>query len=259
MKPQLIEKLQSLSRNRGDGKGVFLNFISNSYRMRQYISCLISDRKNNQAIDIIISQHIISLVSIWETLFRDIFIYVVKKNPNCIEKLKIQKPKLKRNLNSIPIELAEEFVAYLFNFQNQDSIEEALAVLLGNTNGLKQLVQQRTLIIIRHKGIASFEMDKQFPTWHNDIDFLLAERHKIIHDANHRCSVTRKEIAALETELFFYQQLLGILFSTKHKLPWIKINIDKVVFEVTSEIDERKRGVLLTINDLLADDYETVE
>jgi len=198
-------------------------------------------------------------VSIWETLFRDIFVYVIKKNPDCLDAFKKQKSKLTRNLNLIPPELAEEFVAYLFNFQNQDSIEEVLVVLLGNQDGLKQLVQQSPLIAVRNKGITVFEMNKLFPNWRSDIDFLLAERHKIIHDANHRCSVKRKEIARLETELFLYQQLFGILFSTKYQLPWIKVDVGTKAFEITPETNEKKREVVLTIDDLLADDYETID
>ena len=255
-KLHLVEKLHRLSLNRKKEEEAFLNFISNTYRYRDFVRQFIADARWNEQIEIIISQYIVSLVSIWETFFRDIFVFVVKKNPNLVDEIKKRKPKKIKGLVAVPPQLIEEFVATIFNFQNLDSIQEALAVVLGDKNVPKRIAEEKALIAVPRKGVTSIKLDQLFPDWRNDIDRIIAERHRIIHDANHRCIVTRKEISRWETELFLYLQLLGLFISRKFQLPWIKFNTEIIAFEVSPETSAKKKAMLLTIDDLLSNDYE---
>ena len=258
-KTKLIEKLKLLSRNRKKEEEAFLNFVSNTYRCREFISHLIKDHRLEKHTDIVISLYLVSLVSIWETLFRDIFIFVLKRKPEFVEKINKKKLKKRTDVVSLPSELAEEYSGYLFSFQNIESISEAYGLVVGNDNVLEQVVQQKALIAARNKGVGIFRMDKLFPKWRKDIESMLTERHRIMHDANHRCPLTRKQISRLETEMFLFLQLLGLFVSQKFQLPWIKFNRELVAFEVSSETNERLMPMLITIDDLLADDYEVLD
>ena len=221
-----IEKLISRRANRKGEENAFLNLTSNIYRERKYVHILISQKLPEVWTSMIISHYIVSLVTCWETFYRDIFVFLLKRHPDIVDKLK-QNTKVNKVLGHAPINLPEqeEYIASIFNFQNLESLQEAFAPILGVKGNLELPTKEDIFVHAKGKGWLPFNLSALFPKWTNDLDFILQERHRIIHDANHSSTVSRTDIARIESVVFFYLQLFGIFVSNRFKLPWMKMDI----------------------------------
>ena len=259
-KQTFIEKLTSRRANRKGEENVFLNLTSSLYRERKFVHILVSQRLSEIWTAKIISQYIVFLVTCWETFFRDVFVFLLKRYPNLADELK-QNAKVKKILGHAPVNLLdqEEYIASIFNFQNLESLQDAFAPILGIHGNLELPAKENVFIHVKQKGWLPFDFLALFPNWIGDLDFTLQERHRIIHDANHSCTVSRKDIQRIESVLFFYLQLFGIFVSNRFQLPWIKFDITISYLKVVAATDHNLKDILISFDDLLSDDWEVLD
>jgi len=254
-----IDKLSSLRANRNGDENAFLNLTSNLYTERMFVRILISQKLPEIWTRTIISHYLVSLVTCWETFFRDVFVFLLKRNPNIADEL-AQNPNVKRVLGHAPTTQLdqEEYIASVFNFQNLDSLLDAFGPILGEHKSLDVPTNEEVFVNSKRDGWARFSLPALFPEWKLNLDFILQERHRIIHDANHSCTVSRKDIQHLESVLFFYLQLFGIFVSNRFHLPWIKLDVSTSYLNLISSIDDNSKNIVLTFDDLLSDEWETL-
>ena len=210
-KKSFIDKLNSLRANRKGEENVFANLVGSLYTERMFVHILLSQKLPEIWTRTIISNYVVSLVTCWETFFRDVFIFVLKRNPRIADEL-AQNAHVRKVLGRAPASQPDqaEYVASLFNFQNLDSLLEAFGPVLGEHGNLDIPTSEEVSVSSKRHGWAIFSLPTLFPGWKEDLDFILQERHRIIHDANHVCTISRKEIPGLESVLFSYLQLFGI-------------------------------------------------
>jgi len=227
---------------------------------RRFVNILLSQKFDEAWTSTIISHYIVSLVTCWETFFRDVFVFLLKRHPNISKKVKSSN-KVKKILGRFAVKKVdqEEYIASIFNFQNLKSLRNAFAPILGSAENIDKPTKQTAFMYIKNKGWFEFNLPKMFPKWTNDLDFILQERHRIIHDANHSTNVTRKDIQRIETVLFFYLQLFGIYISNRFQLPWIKLNTRISALELAAKTKIDVKNVVLTFDDLLSNEWEIVK
>lgn len=255
-----IDKLATRQANRKGGENAFLNLFNNFYNERRFIHVLITQNLSNGWTSTIISHYIVFLVICWETFFRDVFVFLLKQHPSLKNELqrnaRVRKAMGRTKASTLDV---DEYIADMFNFQNLESLQDAFAPALGIHNGLELPTEQLTFMNVREKGWLPFDFSSLFPTWNADLDFILQERHRIIHDANHRCTVSSSDIQRIECVLFYYLQLFGIFASDRFQLPWIKFNVKVSYLEVVTISNEYYKNILISFNDLLSDDWEVME
>ncbi len=253
-----IEKLNSLRANRNGDENVFLNFTSSLYTERMFVRIVIAEKLPEVWTKTIISHYIVSLVTCWETFFRDIFVFLLKRNPALAAQL-AQNARVRKVLGRSPASEADqaEYIAGVFNFQNIDSLSEAFAPILGGHRGLDLPTREHVFVNSKARGWVKFSLPALFPEWKANLDFILQERHRIIHDANHSCTVTRRDIRQLESVLFFYLQLFGSFVSVRFDLPWIKLDVTTSYLRVAPGAKSNWRSIVITFDDLLAENWET--
>jgi hypothetical protein len=259
-RPKLIDKLSALQTSREGEENACFNLVRNVSKQRAFLHELISVNKHTSWTSQIISSYIVSLVSCWETFFRDVFVFLLKRNQTFSDALKKSKT-VGKVLGHLPKGIVdqEEYIAHIFNFQNLHDIEDAFSLILGPNSGLRPPAEQDTLCFVSNKGWAQFSLSKLFPDWASDLDFILQERHRIIHDANYLSVVSNKYIQRIETELFFYLQLFGIFVSNNYQLPWVKLNTDIMAMQLVTSTAENCKAIVLTLDDLLSNDWEVME
>jgi hypothetical protein len=258
-KMSFIEKLNSLRANRKGDENAFLNLISSLYTERMFVYVLLAQKLSENWTKTIISHYIVSLVTCWETFFRDVFVFLLKRNPS-IASEHAQNARVRKALGRAPGSEPDqtEYIASLFNFQNLESLLDAFGPFFGEDGSLDLPTNEHVLVNSKRYGWSMFSLPAIFPDWKENLDFILQERHRIIHDANHSCTVSRKDIRELEAVLFFYLQLFGILVSGRFELPWIKLDITTSVLSITFGTNSDWRNIVITFDDLLSDDWETL-
>jgi hypothetical protein len=169
---------------------------------------------------------------------------------------KVKKLLGRRSVNPLD---QEEYLASMFNFQSLESLLEAFAPILGIRGNLDVPTNEEVYIHVKDKGWLPFNFATLFPNWDHDLDFILQERHHIIHDANHSCSVSKTDIRRIELVVFFYLQLFGAFVSNRFQLPWIKIDTETSYLKLYTTMNEHLKNVLISFDDLLSDDWELLE
>lgn len=258
-KQTFIDKLISRRASRKGDENAFLNLVSNLYTERMLVRVLVSQKLPEIWTKLIISHYLVSLVTCWETFFRDVFVFLLNRNPGIADKF-VHNTRVKKVLGRAPTTHPDqvEYIASIFNFQNLDSLLAAFGPILGEHETLDLPTKEDVFLHSKRKGWVIFNFPALFPEWKRDLDFILQERHRIIHDANHPCTVSRKDIQQLESVLFFYLQLFGILVSNRFHLPWIRLDIRTLALNLTSSMDEHLKNIVITFDDLIADDWVTL-
>lgn len=131
MTERLNKQIIELRNSRNKIEDYSFNFLNNIYRYSALIHKLIKIRLETDLIEVATSQYLISLVSCWETFFRDTFVFVVSKDVNYrkeIIKLVGVKQEVVESLEND--NLMADFLSKSFNFQNLEDIESAFSPIL---------------------------------------------------------------------------------------------------------------------------------
>ncbi len=250
-KPKISKKLKSilneLHNSRNEIEEFNFNFLGNIYRYATLMHKLIEVRLDSSLFEVAVSQYVASLVSCWETFFRDTFIFVVSNNEKfrseIIKIVEVNHQEAKQLDNG---KLVTGYLSKCFNFQNLNDIENAFSPIFGHK--LFVTIGKYIFPILGVDGRISFDFcyETITPNYLEVIGKVYEERHKIIHDANYRLKMEVTFIQNAESSFVIFPQLFTIALSNKMNLPL-------AVIEDT--MHQCKAPYIFTIKDILSTEW----
>lgn len=247
-KPHIIEELKLLRETRDPFEGFTFAFLKNISEHCNLMHSLISkDPAKKDLFKIAHRQYFVSLVSCWETYFRDVFVYIHSRDENLtntiLEKMGSNASSYDSSDISIP-----ELLSKNFNFQNLNDLEEAYNGLWGN-NFLHKICNLDFAPCGFNGNIATRMIIKNLiPDWRIILEEVFKIRHRVVHDANFRPEIDITLIQKAEAIFLLIPQLSSIMITTKLGLSYTLI-----------PKNESTLPYIFSIHDILAKDWVIVE
>ncbi|MGG3124025.1 hypothetical protein ABEP18_25910 [Priestia megaterium] len=244
IKPNLLNELVDLKHNRTDFNDFSLNFISNlsqRYNLMRHVLKSKELRKDEQMISIAVGQYISSIVTCWETYFRDTFVYVVEQDSHVESKINdliIQKGLSTKELKSAQLNLSD-YGSKQYNFQDLSDTCNALNFLLDdNKNRITDFIDDSLSdITFKSPNFVLYWLQEKKDI-SQELYSVLEEgfeiRHKIVHDANYTYKVDSNFINTFEDCMVIFPQLLSISLAKKFNTKRTVYNIDEHYARLTN-------------------------
>jgi len=201
---RLVQEINDLKSSREIIEDFLYNFVSNSARYVIFMHDILAKKHSEDYLNVPISQYIVSLVTCWETYFRDMFVFLSKADEQFLNDV--------ISMNNIVVKEHEfiredfslaEFISKFFNFQNLNNTEKAFRPLFEGESFFIVLNHYERQFFLPNKGIIhDFSLRKIDSNWYELIDNFFEIRHRIIHDANYRLKI--KNSIIIKTESIFY-------------------------------------------------------
>ena len=256
MTERLSKQIIELQSSRNNIENYSFNFLNNIFRHSALMHKIIKINRESNLIEVATSQYLISLVSCWETFFRDTFVFIVSKDANfrkeIIELIGV-KQEIVENLEHD--NFIADFLSKSFNFQNFEDIESAFSPILK-----KEMFKKIGNYKFFHLGLnariaTNFCYEEIFPNYIETIKQVYEERHKITHDANYRSNLGIDLIQKAEALFVVFPQLFTVWMSDKMHLP-LTTNENEVQGSVKQ--NEFIVPYIFTINEILSTDWVVV-
>lgn len=253
LKSKVISELKDLQESREDVYEFLTNFIKNIYLRHEFIHTLLNDYKtkqieNKETLKIGAGLYINSLVTCWETFFRDIFIFICEVDTQ-VQK-KINNFILEKNISIQDLENANlsigEFMSKQFNFQDLNEtciafnflfekdkesileyIEDSITneVTFSHPNYILYWLQQKENIV-----------DKIFET----LNCAFEVRHKVTHDANFKLEIKPEFMSSVEDCFIIIPQFIAIWLSEKYNQKISVYNAEDNYIRLTNELRSKE-------------------
>lgn len=268
IKPNLLKELVELKNNRtsfNDFSVSYLLNVSIRYNLMHHILNDKELRKDKQSIYIAAGQYISSLVTCWETYFRDIFVYVVEQDPN--KKSEISDFITEKGMSTQELENAQlnlgDYGSKQYNFQDLNDTCSALNFLLNDSkNRITEFIEDSLVDI----GFASpnillywLQEKKDIP---QELYTVLEQgfeiRHKVIHDANFIYKIEPHFISAFEDCMVIFPQLISILLAKKYNAKRPVYNREKNYSRLTDNPNDDEFNFIFSRKDFEGD-YQIVD
>lgn len=253
--PGLIGHLNELRDARKSADRFVINFLTSIQRPAALMRFLLANCKIDSVFQTGMEQYLGSLVTCWETFFRDIFVFLCEVDKNFLDAAS-------KELNSdytatIGTGITPgEFLSKQFNFQNIDDIEKAFRFLFDGEPVLFSIGINSPRLVNRDKGTAGWiNFNHSIPGWIDLIVELLRERHRITHNSNYRSKIKRADIQRGEAIFLFVPQILGVFVNQKYGLPTYMISVPEDKIEKGIKETERFIPYLFTFQDLLSEEW----
>lgn len=257
--PKLLDQLSELRNTRESIDRYYLNFLVNAAKYANFVHYVLEFKPDNETLQIPIIQYISSLVSCWETFFRDVFIFMTSidtafMNDIC-NKLNIDSSTYK---NLIDDDTFSEFLSKSFNFQSIDEIESAFEFIFNKH--MFSIIGSYEIpnLFIRGRFKKDFCINKLFPEWEADIFKAFDERHKITHDANYiKCiNIDKRFIQSVETIFVIFPQVLSIWLASKYNLSYTTMLMNTEQLTISKDNDNSNSyPYLFIIDDLISKEW----
>ncbi|MBT2636577.1 hypothetical protein [Bacillus sp. ISL-39] len=249
IKPNLLKELSELKNHRtnfNDFSVTYLLNVSKRYNLMHHILNDKELRKNKHSIYIAAGQYISSLVTCWETYFRDIFVYVVDQDPN--KKNKINDFIIEKGISTQELEKAQlslsDYGSKQYNFQDLNDTCNALNFLLNDSkNRITDFIEGSLVDVVFAEPNYLLYWLQEERDISQELYTVLEQgfeyRHKLIHDANFIYEIEPHFISAFEDCMVIFPQLISILFAKKYKAMRPVYNVKKHFSRLT---DNPKEG-----------------
>lgn len=243
---------------------ILMNLLNNLNDRNNFIHKELQDYKHNKKkidkrLKIIIGLYICSLVTCWETFFRDIFIYLCdvdpKNNSNVIRSL----------INEKPHDLTlGEYMATKYNFQNLNQTKMAFDDLLQKkTETISDYFSSEMFDGVFHKDYSLILKWIRDGSLKSNIDFVLKTgfeiRHKVTHDANYLINCNGKLLSKIECVFQVVPQLFIAYFAGIYSQKRMVFNLTEGYVRITDNPTKDEKNYAFTANDFMADDYILVK
>lgn len=203
--------------------------------------------------------YICSLITCWETFFRDLFIFL------CDTDLIIKTELNNEQKEERPIDLTiGEFTARKYNFQNLTQTKEAFDFILHRES--QTLTDYFTTDVfngIIHKDYSLIFMWIHDGSFKEKVDFVLEKgfeiRHKVTHDANYLIDFDSKLLSEIECVFQIIPQFFIASFAEKYSQKRLVFNLKERYIRITDTPTEDEKNYAFNVKDFMADDYEIVE
>lgn len=248
--PELAKQLGELQKNRNKIDEYLVNFLINFSQYARLMHKMLKEKENKDLIKVSTCQYLSSLVTCWETFFRDITVYITSIDSHVKDEI-LLKLKLKNSeIEDIEADIKiHEYLSKCFNFQNLTDVRSALFPLFNAD--LFSVVTSYRFLNPSTSGSQEnlFCIELMYPDYSNVLDKVFELRHQIVHDANAVKGITfdGEFIQKFEYIFLFIPQVLSMLLCNKYKLP-------RIVFEDNG----KSYHYIASVGDLIADDWYVV-
>jgi hypothetical protein len=253
---KLNKQIIELRNSRNNIEDYSFNFLINIYRHSALIHKIIEIRLEEDLFEVATSQYLISLVSCWETFFRDTFIFISSKDANFRREIIKLVGVNQEVLESLEQDnLIDDFLSKSFNFQNINDIESSFDPIFGKQMFITVGNHVFPYLGLNGKIASNFCYETISPNYIELINRVYEERHKITHDANYRTNIEIDFIQKAEASFVVFPQLFAIWMADKMHLP-LTTNDDKVHISVNQ--GQVVAPYIFTIKDILSTDWVLV-
>lgn len=234
--------------SRGGTQGFLLNFLVNFSQPAKLMHAMIPLLKGRHDLfQTAMRSYLIGMAACLETFYRDLYICVLDEDPKLLRS-SLGQIKEKASLEEIHqltvdgISFAE-LSASKAAFQNIDEIDRFLSTLFSHNGYLETLSEYDFVCAIPSRNTKQAHM-KLHTAWRGDFARIFQLRHEFAHDANSKTSLDPVELQRLEACALLIPQMTAALIASNRSLKIVKSGT---------------LPVLLTVDDLISDDWEVVE
>jgi hypothetical protein len=216
-------------------------------------------KKLDKHLRIITGLYICSLITCWETFFRDLFIFLCDTDKEINAKLEIM------HKGEIPLDLTlGEFIARKYNFQNLIQTREAFDdIFQRKTIKLSDYFTTEIFQGILHKDYSLIFKWIHEGTFKKNVDNALEKgfeiRHKVTHDANYLIDFDSKLLSEIECVFQIIPQFFVSSFAAKYSQKRLVFNLKGRFIRITDNPTDDEKNYIFNVKDFMADDYEIIE
>lgn len=243
----LKKQLKELNSNRNEINEYLNNFLRNYSVYASTMHSRITRNDDLEQIKVASYQYLSSIISCWETFYRDVFVFLLSIDENLknetVRKLKLSDSAIQTIQDEVDI---NNYLAKSYNFQNMEDIKDAFSPIF-DLDIFEKTAKDDFLTFSPQKNQEYyFLLEMIFPDYMEMIENALEIRHKIIHDANYirQASFNVSYFQKTETLFLLLPQVLSKLLSDKYNLEVLFIRNDVGCYYY-----------LFTIDDLISNDW----
>ena len=268
IKPNLLKELGELKNNRTSFNDFSVSYLLNVSRRYNLMHHNLNDKeliKDKQSIYIATGQYISSLVTCWETYFRDIFVYVVEQDPN--KESEISNIITEKGMSSLELENAQlnlgDYGSKQYNFQDLNDTCKALNFLLNdNKNRITEFIEGSLVdVVFSEPNYLLYWLQKEKDI-SQELYTVLEQgfeiRHKVIHDANFIYKIEPHFISAFEDCMVIFPQLISIMLAKKYNAKRPVYHMQQNYSRLTDNPNDDELNFIFSRNDLKGE-YEIVD
>jgi hypothetical protein len=192
-----FEKAMALRASRQREDWFLVNLLSNLARSATLMHRCIRDFRSNPTLfQEAIRNYTVALVGALETFYRDLFVWAYARRPEIVSTII-------SSMRSSPCDISHhtlspaEVASSLLSFQRLSEIERAITPLLDGVSYFASISNYSLICIVpsRSDKLVSIQLPMD---WRSQIERLLADRHRFIHDSNAACNTEPKFMAKVE-------------------------------------------------------------
>lgn len=272
---KFINEAKELSYSRGNVKDFLNNFLLNVCSRARYVRFILNSYKDKnldekEVLETATSLYICSLITCWETFFRDLIVFICNNDPSVKEELinlingddKLKSKILQSNLE------IEEYLSKIYNLQNLDSLCRALSFILKiDSEHIADFIEMSLKNeALSFHGLNYFIYFISKLKKDENIKYELREfldncfdvRHKVTHDANYKFKIDANFISKLEDCFIAIPQLISVFVCRKYNNEYFVVN-KQGYLRLTKSLEEDELPYIFSISDLVSNDYQAVE
>lgn len=246
----MVTITSNLLNNLGDR----INFIHN--QLEQYKS---EKKELDKDLRVATGLYVCSLITCWETFFRDLFVFIANYDSSIKERLTAE------HNSEIPLDLTiGEYQARKYNFQNLIQTREAFDYIFQRKseelsdyfsnevfNGLL-FIEYAMIFKWIHEGNLKTKIDE---TLHSAFKI----RHRVTHDANYLINFDPVLLSEIECVFQMIPQFFISHFAMKYSQKRIVFNKVGEYIRITDNPTEDEIPYIFNIKDFMANDWAVVE
>ena len=241
LSPKLMQELKELRETRKSIDDFVSNYLINFERNAKLMHFVLKNPSTPKSIkNTAHQQYLIALVSSLETFLRDIFVYI-----NSVDQDFFFKKNNKIDLPNIDDISLAEFISKSFNFQNLEKISAAFQELWDEDFLKRICTSEISPCGLNGEIYQALSIAGIFPNWAEILKTIIENRHRAVHDANYRNTVSVKITQQAESLFLLIPQVGTHLIADKYNLPTMTLSMN----------NSDKFRYLFSIHDLLAEDW----